>query len=228
MRWGGCMAWTIGICALLIAAGLWYSRSHVYRYRIAVEVDTPAGVRSGSAVREIRWSRLPTLTSESHSINVKQTGEAVAVDLPAGKTLFVLVGDANETILAGFFSIVGGKGAMGALLKEADSTRQVYTFPSRDVLRRFYLGSPRFVAFNDPSDPLSVIEFDPANPAATLGPGYSIKRVTIQMTDEPVSRGIRKRLPWLSSYPEPSLNPRHGPEDWSLPATLTHGDFSRS
>lgn len=227
MRWGGCMAWVLGISALLIAAGLW-SRWHVYRYRIAVEVDTPAGVRTGSAVREIRWSRLPTLGSESQSINVKQTGEAVAMDLPTGKTLFVLVGEANGTIQAGLFSIVGGKGAMGALLKEADSTRQVYTFPSREILRRHHVAYPRFVTFNDPADPLSVVEVDPANPTATLGPGYSIKRVTIQMTDEPVSRGIRKRLPWLGSYPEPSLNPRHGPEDWSLPATLTHGDFSRS
>ena len=222
------MAWALGISALLVAAGLWYSRAHVYRYRIAVEVNTPAGVRTGSAVREIRWSRMPTLTSESHSIFIKQIGEAVAVDLPGRKTLFVLVGDAQETILAGFFSIVGGKGAMGALLKEADRTKHVYTFPSRDVLRRYHLAYPRFVTFNDPADPLSVIEVDPAEPAATLGPGYSIKRVTIQMTDEPVTSGIRKRLPWLSSHPEPSLNPRHGPHDWSLPATLTHGDFSRS
>jgi len=227
MRWGGCMTWVFGISALLIAAGLWYSRPHVYRYQITVEVDTPSGVRTGSAVREIRWNRMPALTPESHSINVKQNGDAVAVDLPTGKTLFMLVGDAQDTVLGGFFAIVDGKGAMGALLKEADRTREAYTFPPREVLRRYILAYPRFVTFNDPSDPLSVIEVDPADPATTLGPGYVIRKVTIQMTDKPVSSGIRKRLPWLSAYPEPSLNPRHDPNDWSLPATLTHGDFVR-
>jgi hypothetical protein len=67
---------------------------------------------------------------------------------------------------------------------------------------------------------------DPANLAASFGPGIRLKRITVEVTDDDVTTGIEKRLRWLGDHPEPSLDPGHGPKDFSLPATLHHGDFS--
>ena len=53
------------------------------RYRLSAEVETPAGVRRGSSVIQTIWDRgLSEATI---------TGDAVAVDLPGGETLFVLL-----------------------------------------------------------------------------------------------------------------------------------------
>ena len=81
------------------------------------------------------------------------------------------------------------------------------------------------VTFGDLNDPTSVERVDPDDLAATFGEGVSLKRITVQITDDPVTTGIEKRLVWLSKYPEPSLDPTHGPRDFSLPATLHHGAF---
>ena len=81
------------------------------------------------------------------------------------------------------------------------------------------------VTFDDPADPTSVKLVDADDLATTFGRGVSLKRITLQMTGDPVTTGIGKRLQWLSKYPEPSLDPQHGSRDFSLKATVHHGDF---
>lgn len=227
MRWGGQMSWILGLIALLAGASLFYSPWRIYRYRMTVEVSTPDGPRTGFAVREIRWKGQPALTPEAHALDVRQRGQAVMVDLPSGRTLFALLNrNPHETILSGFYAIAGRKGAMGALLSEADSTRSVYEMPSPQVLRSSYLPYPALVTFEDPADPMTVEPVEPADLAAVFGPGYSLERITVQITDEPVTMTIRKRLPWLGFHPEPRLDPDNR---WSINSTfahsLWHGDF---
>jgi hypothetical protein len=59
-----------------------------YRFRLTVEVVTPQGVRQGSNVYEI-WAN-PSIPGSQRRI-WGESGEAVAVDLPNGKTLFALL-----------------------------------------------------------------------------------------------------------------------------------------
>lgn len=58
------------------------------------------------------------------------------------------------------------------------------------------------VTFRDIDDPASVEKVDPANLAATFGEGVSLKRITVELTDGPVTRGIEERLPWLPNVYE--------------------------
>ncbi|HTK84182.1 MAG TPA: hypothetical protein VL625_03765 [Patescibacteria group bacterium] len=52
------------------------------RYKITVTVETPEGLKTGSAVREIyAKSGGPTMLAEASSGHVDATGEAVVVDL---------------------------------------------------------------------------------------------------------------------------------------------------
>ncbi|MDJ0979954.1 MAG: hypothetical protein QNI87_15620, partial [Erythrobacter sp.] len=68
---------------------------------------------------------------------------------------------------------------------------------------------------------------DPDDLSASFGEGVELQRITVELTDEPVTTGIEERLGWLGEYPEPSLRPGHDLKDYSLPATLRHGDFLR-
>ena len=86
-------------------------------------------------------------------------------------------------------------------------------------------GYPKLVYFRDIADPTSVEEVDPDNLAASFGPSVRLKRITVLVTNDDVTTGIEKRLGWLSEYPEPSLDPKHGPTDYSVAATTHHGDF---
>jgi hypothetical protein len=65
---------------------------------------------------------------------------------------------------------------------------------------------PRFVTFTDVGNPKSVKLVDPANLAATFGPGFALKSVKLELTDEKVTTGlIEGALSWLGPYPEPGL-----------------------
>jgi hypothetical protein len=88
---------------------------------------------------------------------------------------------------------------------------------------------PLLVYFRDPSISSSVERVEPADFEAAFGPGTRLRRIVISVTDDRLSDGsIRSRLKWLSSAKDSDhrLKP-HGPDDWSLPATLRHADFVR-
>ncbi|MBY0565595.1 MAG: hypothetical protein K2P58_15605, partial [Hyphomonadaceae bacterium] len=56
---------------------------------------------------------------------------------------------------------------------------------------------PMFVRFGDPNVPASVEEVTPRNFASIYGEGASIRRLTMQITDEEPTRRIERVLPWL-------------------------------
>jgi hypothetical protein len=58
---------------------------------------------------------------------------------------------------------------------------------------------PDLVTFADITDPKSVIAVDPNNLEATLGPGISWNKITVEMTNEGVTNEIEDKLPWLRS-----------------------------
>jgi hypothetical protein len=49
--------------------------------------------------------------------------------------------------------------------------------------------------FKDPQDPKSATWLDPDNFGKELGAGVSLKRVRVEVTKEPITRGIEKKLP---------------------------------
>ena len=76
------------IAALALAA---CGSNERMRYKMIVEVETPAGVKSGHAVREVRYIPKSGTFFAEGSVSWKMRGEAVAVDIAPGKTLFALL-----------------------------------------------------------------------------------------------------------------------------------------
>jgi len=182
-----------------------------YRYRLTVEVDTPQGLRSGSSVIEVRTfdqgSGFPG--PEAGGLRMGAIGEAVAVDLPSGKTLFVLLRSESKYDGASGYAIAAYSETLkrkpGPLSKDVqwvDWLREIKRQTTPAVVPRFLMVSgrrqdvyPVMVTFRNSRDPRTVVPVDPDNLSDAFGRGVSLKRIVAQITDDPVTVGIRRKLP---------------------------------
>lgn len=204
--------------------------SGTWRYKMTVTVETPEGLKSGSAVREVRvqrgWRPLPEMKPI-----VSLKGEAIAVDLGERGVLFALLHGyrlrydyARDLTFYIFPSGRGGTTAEGLKYYSALKAGPV------DISPEWY---PLFVHFKDNDDPKTVelvLEMEPCIDSRTgrpsntsycitkdhfaeiYGAGVQLKSVTVEMTDEAVTRGVvgrympsyansREYMPWLLSLP---------------------------
>lgn len=188
----GLMLWLIGIPLAIVAATYLYWQlvypARTYRYKLTVEVETPQGVRTGSAVREITWRDGPRITLEGSAAELSERGEAVSIDLPNGETLFALLYWQSQGATARL--------AFGTAQITNDHKPSLVRIDRPDVLSPVWgqEGYPRFVRFRDLSDPTSVEIVDPANLTAIFGQGYNLKSITAQLTSEAVTRAVTQRL----------------------------------
>jgi hypothetical protein len=186
-----------------------------YHYKITIEVETPEGLRKGSAVRRVVVDDLGELNiTDPGAISRRIYGEAVAIDLPNNTTLFALISDGQYSddhserwaIIPDGWAPPKGEKYYRAEIKEIMASKgKVFTLPPDRSLPLLSRGSPKrlsnypqFVRFADRSDPRSLQLVDVENLAATFGEGYALKRITISITDEDVTNNIEKRLPWMS------------------------------
>ena len=209
-----------------------------YRYRLTVEVETPEGLKTGSSVIEVKQRLVRAGSSPANmAVERRVRGEAVAVDLPGGKTLFALLRSDNNVDWASY--------VMQTLAPHLDSETFAQqldnmlllkgeivlprTFPPVGHLKE-RSAYPMLVTFGDLDDPTSVEEVDPDDLAATFGKGISLKRITVQMTDDPLTAGIERRLGWLEAHGRhhASLKPSGSRylDEAQLINLVTHGDFS--
>lgn len=207
---GGLAALALGGCGIL---GSTYS----YRYRITVVVETPEGLKTGSAVHETIVSKSNIdLGDISAKRGMRTRGEAVAVDLPGGATLFVLLPEPNLTQavldpewkndwVESAKRIGGGDTPEGPLAMTPGNQTDRFAKPT---------GYPTLVRFRNIDDPTTVEVVDPANLAVSFGPGARLTRITLEVTDDAVTSGIEKRLP--------SFGPETGFDAWSR--TVPFGD----
>ncbi|MFW2448805.1 MAG: hypothetical protein ACN4E6_15900 [Qipengyuania pacifica] len=172
-----------------------------YRFRMMVQVETPGGVRTGSSVYEVGAGNKVAITREMATRDWSVKGEAVAVDLPGGRTLFAvrstgahfgdLMGLSMNTLHPNF------RGTGYDVVEVAKELAQgEYPGPS-EVAREDY---PLLVTFGDIADPASIVRVEPDALATHFGEGVTLRCITVELTDDPVTTGIEKRLGWLPSH----------------------------
>jgi hypothetical protein len=184
-----------GLVVLAAVLTVWWRYefpSATWRYKITVEIETPEGVKTGSAVRQI-GQFTDIKIGDTGGGAAGTTGEAVVVDLGKRGQLFLLVGEDHNFLFRVFPFSKGGNTPEGikyySHLKNAKAS-----ILGLENLR------PQFVRFKDLSDPKSVEEVDIHNLAEIFGEGVRVKDVTIETTDEPMTRGmVDSYLPWLKS-----------------------------
>ena len=183
-------------------------RTPDYRFRLTVEVETPAGLKTGSTVIEVETDvageyAIPTPGRVEH----RMRGQAAAVDLGDGQVLFALLQseesfDWAATIMFQLSPSFSGENAFlasyDAMLKRRSAIRVPRHWGSG--LLRGHSAYPMLMTFEDIQDPASAVKVDPDDLAARFGEGVRLKQITVQMTDDPVSTGIERWLPWLDDF----------------------------
>ena len=192
--------------AALAAAELANNDKHYsWRYKMTVEIETPEGLKTGSAVREVNVNITPYPLDDRHPYRSKVTmkGEAVTVDLGDRGVLFAIITPDSYPEITDTFAGPPPLTPEGA---EYYSRLENVKAPveAKNISWMF--------TFSDLSDPKSVRlvkggEFDVAqqkyipvdNFEKIFGSGVKLKGVTVEMTDEPVTWEIEKWLPWLEN-----------------------------
>jgi hypothetical protein len=179
-----------------------------HKYRLTVNVETPAGIRSASGVLSVRPNRSYGGTGSGSS--VPQTkGDALFVDLGDGKNLVVLLayGDHGSNFEDTSFLPTRVYRAIDRRVSFRD-VKNLAGAPAVPVPERLW---PVFVTFADPADPTSVQRVSRHDLESSLGKGYSLRGVSLAVVanglwpldfggplGEPVTRDIEQKLPWLS------------------------------
>ncbi len=161
---------------------------HEWHQKTTVTVETPAGERSGAAVvGVVAW--FGQLPASGNEVEYRITGEATVVEVAPGRYLFALLGGSQERFYAAARDRFRG-------MPRKDWLREI---PRQAVPVELTGGSiPLLVTFDDVADPKTVRRVDPADLAATFGPGFALKSVTLEVTREPVTEGrVEATLGWL-------------------------------
>lgn len=183
----------IGIICFVLTGTAWGMSDYIvpktWRYEITVEIKTPKGIKSGSAVREVRARKNAAniINRDAPSIEYEVTGEAVVINLGEYGVLFSLVGS-HDQVQKAFFKDT-------FLTEEKIKKAATLKVGSKAELRE----NQKFVIFEDTNDPQSIRSFDLTKDTNNK---LKLKIISIEITDKPVTFGnVRKALPWIDTQP---------------------------
>lgn len=222
-------------------------RPRVLRSRLTLVVDTPEGERSGSSVTQNTISFPGGLAkAQGYAIWSRLIGDVVVVDLGQRGLLFTTF-ESKSGLARGGMDMYNaafspfprekfrGKTGIGepATDEYAAYIDELNRLKPKSELSLKYL--PVLVRFRDPNDPTSVELVDPSDLAASFGADVTLKSAFVEITDDPVTKGIEAKLPWLAISkespslfppPDPKLGPRTVAETPPV-EDLQYNDFRR-
>jgi hypothetical protein len=192
----------IGLGSVAAALSGCWGNSYTWNQKLTVKVQTPDGVKSGSAVTRVTASvGKHFISGDSRVLTFGVGGEATIVDLGHGKYLFAALASSGpsateylaELTFADVIHVDPSKEQIARLndLYQAVTTVQ----GSHPVPTKNY---PLLVNFTDINGPKTVKEVKPGQMSEAFGTGYSLKSITLEITTEPVTRGaIQKIAHWV-------------------------------
>jgi hypothetical protein len=178
-----------------------------HKYRLTVDVETPAGLKSAAGVLAVTPDR-----GYSRKGHTQTSGDALFVDLGGGKNLVALLAHLDDKLdLDGVNYLAlrayGAAGGKRVAFNEMSSMRGVVPVTGALI--------PVLATFADPADPGTMRTVAADNLEAVLGPGYRLHGVSAEVVPngfwpldvggalgEPVTRAIAARLPWLGKPEE--------------------------
>jgi len=182
----------LGVVAMLTALSGCQAHNS-WHQKTTMAVETPSGPVEASSVVKVEsfFGRMPLSGNE---VSYKVAGEAVVLDLGAGRYLFALLSESSHEAERFYRALGYDYGDRGEKLEGIARMQGT----SRLLEPGNY---PRLVTFGDINDPTSVERVDPADLAASFGPGYSLASITLEITDEPVTQGrVEAVLGWWCEY----------------------------
>ncbi len=231
-----------------------------YRYRLTVTVDTPEGLRSGSSVIQVEtFVAGPNSIPQPNKLSTRVRGEAVTVDLGERGVLFALLRSETSVDWAGYVLMSATQPVRFEEVRE--EVRRTNQDPSFDIsmdrtlaltgrheIPRYYTNGtkrpgtdepasyyPMMVRFDDLDDPTTIVKVDNQNLATSFGEGVMLRRISVERTEDPVTRSLGDRLAWLKDLNGAITKPQRDPETGRLlpraqgpfSGRITDGDFTR-
>lgn len=114
-----CLRWSWVLTALLVAGCNPFPKTWEWNQKLTIEVITPDGVKSGSAVTHVRWQEENSVGNYPSSYY----GEATVVDLGNGRYLFALLGEPTKWLGLAAFADVGTSITEEGFAVMADASR---------------------------------------------------------------------------------------------------------
>ncbi|MEE9314769.1 MAG: hypothetical protein V3V02_08965 [Rhizobiaceae bacterium] len=173
---------------VVIAFGLgWFNTTVSWNQKLTVTVETPQGVVSASSVTSVFMKGKDgfLVPPEASGLASSLKGEAVAVDLGKGKYLFVLLKGTMGIAGKIFLKESGWNQPHGKWPKWAENIARLRG--KREIPIDLL---PMLVTFSDITRPASVKKVNPNNLRESFGSGYRLKSMTLEITDEPVTKGV--------------------------------------
>ena len=193
------------ILALGLFVGLWWAlASSIYpsttvHYKTIVTVETPEGTKTGSSIREIHITRGPKILPESHSGKSEVRGEAVVVDLGSRGTLFAVMRNQKFGLNYGSSVFFHAFSLDGPLTVDGSRSFKNLKKGAVELPTELY---PTFVYFKKDKGIFdSVAAVSPDEFEKIFGLGVRLQKVTIEITDEPISRADETVFPPFGSIP---------------------------
>jgi hypothetical protein len=192
------------IVLLIGGAVVWYKISYptyTYRYRMTVEVMVDGAVRSGTSVIEVKVQKQPKFGQAPPQVS-RFYGEAVFVDLGGGRNVIALLAAGPKAEDVDYsYNVVPT--LFGLTFKDEDLAKLADLQGAREVPAAHM---PTFVTFPDLNDPKTVRVVGLGEFEDVFGPDVHFKQVWIEMTGDPVTGGIEKKLLWWGK-PLPWVRP---------------------
>lgn len=178
----------ITILCLPFIVGCDYIIPHVWRYKITVEIETPEGIKSGSAVRQVTARLLLPITPEARNISHIIEGEAVVVDMGHRGILFDLVG-AYDQVQKAF--------PINETMPLAKRLRY-YSSLKKNSISSLPVTKRQFITFADINNPQSIKSINSNELEIVFGQGVRFKNIRIEIVDmAPTFGQIREKLKWF-------------------------------
>jgi hypothetical protein len=199
----------LGLLAALVIGDQIRINRPGHKYRLAVEVETPDGVKSAAGVLSVHPDR-----GYSRKGSTLTRGDAVLVDLGGAKNLALLLAhiddkglelDGMNFVALRAFNAAGRKTTFNAM------NQMTGTAPVTGAL------IPVLAAFSDINDPATMRVVKPDDFEATYGKGFGLRGVKVEavpngfwpldfggVLGEPVTRGIEVKLPWWNRPTDPA------------------------
>jgi hypothetical protein len=213
--------WLIAVALVIVGAYAAYQIAfpiYTHRYRLTVEVEVDGKVHSGSSVLQVSARQQPNVFPEAGALTWLN-GEAVFVDLGRAGNIVAILAlgpkgqdvDGPEELAIKAFNVPRPNRPLGQYIDIAGMTGQ------RELPRSLM---PTLVTFSDLSDPRSAKvvyateTYEIRNAKGgfermgrrvavdafeeTFGEGVRLRRAWIELTNDPVTRGIEAKLLWLT------------------------------
>ena len=178
-------------------------------YKLTLTVDDNGKQYTSSSVVEVfRQDTTKVFGGSFGGYGGEYKGEAVAVDLGEKGVLFCLLKGVEGSAGVDYPLYI----VMHAFPEHFEEFRNVTGVSVVDAMRKLDSIRPRpktnmpfeklpmLVRFRDINDPETVELVDPNDLEKSFGNGVKLVSATMEITDEPVTKGVEKWLPWLWEY----------------------------